>query len=275
MLNAHRPIALFDSGVGGLSVLRHIRTQLPAEDILYLADQANVPYGSRTPAEIRKFCKAITQYLLALEAKIIVVACNTASGAALTYLRRTFPETAFVGMEPAVKPAALQTKRGKVGVLATAGTFKSQRYEALMARFARDVQVFENPCLGLVELIEDGRISGDEVRELLQECVHPMLTEGVDALVLGCTHYPFVQPLLAEIVGTSVAVIDPAPAVARQSKHVLEKQNLLAEPGSGNKIRAFSTGAAGLLADFAQGVLGLPLQVESLVWDDGRLRSAK
>lgn len=269
-----RPIAVFDSGVGGLSVLRHIRAQLPDEQLIYLADQANVPYGSRPLAEIQAFSERITHFLLALGAKLIVVACNTASGAALTYLRQTFPDVPFVGMEPAVKPAAAQTKRGKVGVLATAGTFKSQQYETLMARFAQDVAVFEDPCQGLVTLIESGLTDGAETKQRLRDCVEPMLAEGVDTLVLGCTHYPFVRPLLTQIVGPDVVIIDPAPAVARQTNRVLQQHDLLAPVGAAGAIRAFTTGEAGRFTDFAKRVLTFPLAVETAVWQNGRLHTA-
>ena len=271
----NRPVAVFDSGVGGLSVLRHLQAQLPHEQFIYLADQANVPYGSRSLAEIRAFSEAITQFLLDREAKIVVVACNTASGAALTYLRQTFPDVPFVGMEPAVKPAAQQTKSGKVGVLATAGTFESQRYEALMARYAQGVDVFENPCLGLVDLIEAGHLDGAETETLLRSCVAPMLAQNVDTLVLGCTHYPFVRPLLEKIVGQAVTIIDPAPAVARQTERLLQRYDLLANDTAVYPVRALTTGQASQLADFAVQVLPSPVLVETAVWHDHQLFTAQ
>lgn len=270
-MTVHSSIAVFDSGVGGLSVLRHLRAQLPHERLIYLADQANVPYGSRSLAEIRAFSEAITRYLLELDAKIIVVACNTASGAALTYLRQTLPDVLFVGMEPAVKPAAQQTKSGKVGVLATAGTFESQRYEALMARFAQAVDVFENPCRGLVDLIESGNLDGAETEALLRTCVTPMLIQGIDTLVLGCTHYPFVRPLLEKIVGPEVTIIDPAPAVARQTGRLLRQNELLADSLAASPITAITTGDATRLDQFARRVLSFPVKVETAVWHNGQL----
>lgn len=266
------PIAVFDSGVGGLSVLRHLRAQLPYERLIYLADQAHVPYGSRSLTEIRDFSEAITHYLLQMGAKIIVVACNTASGAALTYLRQTFPDVPFVGMEPAVKPAAQQTRSGKVGVLATAGTFESQRYEVLMARFGQGVDVFENPCLGLVDLIEAGNLNGDETDSLLRACVRPMLAQGVDTLVLGCTHYPFVRPLLEKIAGPHITIIDPAPAVARQTGRVLQRNNLLAADPLAHPVRVLTTGEPAPLTDFARRVLTFPVQVETAVWHNNQLK---
>ena len=271
------PIGLFDSGVGGLSVLRHVQTQLPHEALVYVADQAHVPYGQRPLMEIRAFSEAITRALLAYGCKLIVVACNTASGAALTHLRQTFPAVPFVGMEPAVKPAAQLTRSGKVGVLATAGTFESQRYLSLMARFATGISVLENPCHGLVDLIEAGASDSPATADLLRQCVRPMLAAGVDTLVLGCTHYPFVQPLLAQIVATetttAVSIIDPAPAVARQVEHRLHKLNLLAEtavsstvPGAEPGTIVYTPGDAPRVQALAHTLLGQELVTKTAVW---------
>lgn len=243
------PIGVFDSGVGGLSVLRHIHTLLPKENLLYLADQARVPYGPRSVADVRRFAQEITEWLLEQGAKLIVVACNTATAAALDSLRQTFPKVPFVGMEPAVKPGAAQTRSGKVGVLATAGTFESQRYADLMERFAGHVQLFENPCLGLVEMIEAGRLNGPEMEALLRRCVQPMLEAGVDTLVLGCTHYPFVLPVLRQITGPQVSLIDPAPAVARQTGRMLRQYQLATPSTAPGTLNLFTTGDPGRFAD--------------------------
>lgn len=239
-----RPIGIFDSGTGGLSVYRHIRSALPAENLIYFADQAHIPYGKRSGEQVREFSEQIVRFLLALDVKLIVIACNTATVAALTYLRTQFPDTPFVGMEPAVKPAAEMTRRGKVGVLATAGTFVSQRYASLMARFAQDVVLFEDPCSGLVELVEAGKGDSAEVESLLTPILAPMLAADVDVIVLGCTHFPFVQPAIRRIVGDDVAIIDPAPAIARQVARLLQKHQLqAATTGVGQEI-AFTSGDA-------------------------------
>jgi len=214
-------LGIFDSGVGGLSVLRHIRAQRPAADLLYFADQVHVPYGPRPLAEVRTFAEAITRFLLAQGAQVIVVACNTASAAALKHLRLTFPGTPFVGMEPAVKPAAEQTRTGVVGVLATPATFQGELFNSVVERFANGVTVLPQVCPGLVQQIEAGRLDTPDTEALLRGWVEPMLARHIDALVLGCTHYPFVIPLLEKICGPGVRVIDPAPAVARQALRVL------------------------------------------------------
>ncbi len=216
-------IGIFDSGVGGLSVLRQIRPLLPHKRLLYFADQAHVPYGSRPAAEICYFSEQISRFLMTQGASLVVVACNTATAAALEHLRRTFPNTPFVGMEPAVKPGAAQTKSGKIGVLATAGTFESQRYASLLARFGENIVAFESDCPGLVEQIEAGELDSEKTEQILQEAIRPMLAAGVDTLILGCTHYPFVLPLIKQVAGTTVTIIDPAPAVAKQVVRILRK----------------------------------------------------
>lgn len=267
-------IGIFDSGVGGLSVLRHIRAQLPDENLLYFADQAHVPYGSRSAQEIRHFSREITDFLLVRGAKLIVVACNAASAAALDYLRDAFPHTPIVGMEPAVKPAATQTKTGKVGVLATPGTFNSHRYASLMERFAKDIRVYEDPCRGLVELIEAGEVAAPETEALLRGVVTPMLSAGVDTLVLGCTHYPFVQPLLRQIAGEDVAIIDPAPAVARRAANVLQHHQLQSPDSRAGVLRCFTTGEASRLAELGSLLLGLPCLTEQARWQGSHLATA-
>lgn len=214
-------IGVFDSGVGGLSVLRHLRAQAPAAHLIYFADSAHVPYGPRSLAQVRAFSEGITRFLLAQGAEVMVVACNTASAAALKSLRVTFPEVPFVGMEPAVKPAAESTRTGVVGVLATPATFQGELFNSVVERFAQGVTVLQQICPGLVEQIEAGELETPRTETMLRGWVEPMLAQNIDALVLGCTHYPFVIPLLQKICGPSVRIIDPAPAVARQTLKVL------------------------------------------------------
>lgn len=214
-------IGVFDSGVGGLTVWREIVRQLPGEDTLYLADQAHVPYGSRSLGEVRQFSEAISRFLLDQGARVIVVACNTASAAALHHLRRTFPEVPFVGMEPAVKPAVERTHSGVVGVLATEATFQGELFASLLDRYAGDTEVFTQVCPGLVNVVETGALETSETEALLRTYLLPLIEAGVDQLVLGCTHYPFLRPTIERIAGKGVSIIDPAPAVARQTGRVL------------------------------------------------------
>jgi glutamate racemase len=268
------PIGIFDSGVGGLSVLRWLWAQLPYESFIYLADQAHVPYGQRPLEEIRRLSKAACQFLLSQGAKLIVVACNTASGAALSHLREEFPRIPIVGMEPAVKPAAELTKTGKVGVLATTGTFESQRYVQLMRRWASEVKVLESPCPGLVERIEAGDLESTSTERLLRECLGPMLEEGVDTVVLGCTHYPLVICLIERIAGDAVTIIDPAPAVARQTERVLLEHALASLARTNGGIRAFTSGHAGSFSALAAEHLSQAVVTELVSWQGGRLITA-
>lgn len=270
-VSAGGPVAVFDSGVGGLSVLRHLRTLLPHERLIYLADQAHVPYGPRPAPQVRCFTESITHFFGELGAKSVVVACNTATAAALSYLRETFPHVPFVGMEPAVKPGAAQTKTGKVGILATAGTFESQRYGRLMSRYAGGVTLYEDPCDGLVPLIEEGLTEAPQTRALLERCMAPMLRAGVDTIVLGCTHYPFVLPAIRSIAGSQVTIIDPAPAVARQTRRVLREHSLLAPMGGPGSLMAYSSGDPRRLGQMAATLAGFDLPVRGLRWEGLRL----
>jgi glutamate racemase len=227
-------IGVFDSGVGGLSVLRELRERLPDEPFIYLADQLHVPYGPRSLEEVRAFSRDIASYLIRRGAEVVVVACNTASAAALHPLRHAFPNTPFVGMEPAVKPAAGITRSGVVGVLATPATFQGELYASVVDRFAHGLTVLQDACPGLVGRIEMGDLDGPVTRAILEQAIHPMLARGMDTLVLGCTHYPFVRNMIQNVAGAEVAVIDPAPAVARQTERVLStltRGDLTRQPG--------------------------------------------
>ena len=205
---------------------REIARQLPSEDTLYLADQAHVPYGSRSLTEVRGFSEEITRFLLGKGAKIIVVACNTASAAALHHLRHAFPQTPFVGMEPAVKPAVERTHADGVGVIATQATFQGELFSSLAERYAGEVKVLTQICPGLVEAVEAGELETAGTDAILRTCLAPLIDAGIDQLVLGCTHYPFLRPAIERVVGRGVNVIDPGPAVARQTGHVLVQRGL-------------------------------------------------
>ena len=242
MPSLNNPIGIFDSGVGGLSVLREIRVQMPNENIIYFGDQAHVPYGARSMEQIQNFSEGITKFLLKYNSKIIVVACNTASAAALKYLRETFPDVQFVGMEPAIKPAAEKTQTKKVGVLATPATFQGALYASVVERFASDVEIFQNTCSGLVNQIEAGELDSDKTKKILEDALLPMLEKNIDTVVLGCTHYPFVIPLIEKIVGENVRVIDPAPAVAKQTEHLLESKSLRNQSDEKGNVQFFTSG---------------------------------
>lgn len=250
-------MGIFDSGVGGLSVLREIRRLLPAEDLIYFADSAYCPYGSRLPAEIRARAEAISAFLLERGAKLIVVASNTTSGAALESLRQNLP-VPVVGMEPAVKPATSVSRAGRVGVLATGVTLASQRFSSLVERYANGTRVYTQPCPGLVDLVEAGREGSAEARELLKSYLAPLLAEGVDTVVLGCTHYPFLRPLVEEIVGPGVKVIDSGAAVARRVARVLEEEGLRRDGGTPGDEEFYTSGTLERVAPVIRRLWGDP-----------------
>ena len=260
------PIGIFDSGVGGISVLRAIREQMPEESLIYFGDQGHIPYGSRPMEQIRDFSETITNFLLAQNAKIIVVACNTASAAALKYLRERFPTVQFVGMEPAVKPAAEYTQTGKVGVLATPATFQGALYASVVERFANGVRLFQDTCPGLVQQIEQGNLNGEETRQILEGALLPMLEKNIDTVVLGCTHYPFVIPLIQQIVGDQVRVIDPAPAIAKQTRRLLEVSGIRNYAASGGDVKFHTSGDPYALKLLLTVLWGEPAEVQGIEW---------
>jgi glutamate racemase len=272
IVNNKRPVGLFDSGVGGLSVYKVLRSQLPDESIVYFADQKHVPYGPRPMEEVRKFSEAITRFLLERKAKLIVVACNAASAAALHYLREEFPSVYFVGMEPAVKPAAETTQTGVVGVLATPATFQGALYASVVERFANNVTLLQNTCPGLVQQIENGELDTPKTRLILETALRPMLEQGIDTVVLGCTHYPFVIPLIQEIAGPEVRVIDPAPAVVRQVSRLLKSIEESPESAgeemdrTGRTRRFFTSGDAEAFKMLIPRLAGEAGEVGRVVW---------
>lgn len=227
-LAANNPVGVLDSGVGGISVLKHIHTLLPHEQLLYVADSKYAPYGSKTSAEIQTRCFEIADFLIAKDVKALVVACNTATAAAIDALRARY-DLPIIGMEPAVKPAAEASKNGIIGVLATVGTLKSAQFAALLESYGRNVEVVTQACVGLVECVERGELDNDSTLRLIQQYCTPLLDACADAIVLGCTHYPFVRPLIERVVGSDVVLIDTGAAVAKHLQRRLEELGLLAD----------------------------------------------
>src|SRR3954470_9685395 len=219
------PIGMFDSGLGGLSVLRELVRLTPDADVVYVADSAHVPYGTRPPDFIRQRSLAITRFLVdAQHARAVVVACNTATTHAVATLRAALPDVPIVGMEPALKPAAAATRSGVVGVLATPATLGGERFATLARRYTDGIELLTQPSPGLVECVEAGDVDGPETERLLRVYAEPLLARGADTIVLGCTHYPFLREALQRIVGPQVALIDTGEAVARQATRVLGRQ---------------------------------------------------
>lgn len=237
-------IGIFDSGVGGLSVFREIVRILPEEKYIYWSDNAHCPYGEKSRDYIIDRARAVTSFLIEQGADIIVVACNTATAAAISTLREEFP-IPFIGMEPAVKPAAQATRSGVVGVLATAGTLRATKYIDTRAKWAHDVKIVEHIGQGFVELVEKGNVSGPEAESIVEKSVRPLIEAGADTIVLGCTHYPFLADTISKVAGVPVTLIDPAPAVAKHLMEVMQENGLIRKDGFSMSLH--SSGESGTL----------------------------
>jgi glutamate racemase len=261
-----QPIGLFDSGVGGLSVWREIVRQLPTESILYVADSAHVPYGNRSGEEVLAFCEGLCRFLLDNRCKAIVVACNTASAVALQVLRDRHPEVPILGLEPAVKPAISLSKTKVVGVMATPATFQGRLFRATVGRYARNVRLVEQVCLGLADCVESGAAEED-LERLLRSFLDPMLAANADTIVLGCTHYPFVIESIRRLAGAERRVIDPAPAVAAHLARVLNEQHLVTSPDARAEHHFFTTGSAARFDAACHRLLGIQAACEEVRWD--------
>lgn len=251
---------------------QEIRRQLPHESTLYIADQAHVPYGPRRREEIRDFCEAITRFLLDEGCKAIVVACNTASAAALKHLRETFPQRIIIGMEPAVKPAAASTRSGVIGIMATEATFAGRLFLATAGRHAHDRRLINQVCHGLAEHIESGQLDGQQTEAMLLRFIQPMLQAQADTIVLACTHYPFVLPIIQKLAGENVTVIDPAPAIARHLSQQLRLAELLAPSAHKARHRMFTSGESASFQKSFRGLIGEAAPTTTqLSWTERRI----
>lgn len=225
----NNPVAVFDSGLGGLSVLTQIVKYLPFESVYYLADSQNCPYGSRSADETIFLAKKHIDFLIRLNCKMVVIACNTITATAIDILRKEY-SIPFIGMEPALKPAALNTRTGKIGILATENTFKGKLYQQTFEKFATQIDVFVQPGFGLVELVESNQHKSREADVLIEKYLAPMIDHGVDTIVLGCTHYPFFMESIRKLTGDRINVINPAMAVAAHARRILDTYSLLSDP---------------------------------------------
>ena len=251
-----RPIGIFDSGVGGTSVWKEIHRLLPGESSVYLADSKNAPYGEKSNEEIIDLSIKNTELLIKRDCKLVVVACNTATTTAIGHLRAGY-ELPFIGIEPAIKPAALQSATGTVGVLATKGTLSSQLFNTTSQNHAGHIEIVEQEGKGLVRLIEAGQVNSEETRHLLQGFLQPMLEANIDHLVLGCTHYPYLVPVLKELLPQGIKIIDCGEAVARQTKNVLEKRGLSNTSGDRPTHHFYTNSDITILNRFLEDVTGI------------------
>ncbi len=246
-----QPIGIFDSGIGGTSIFQEIHALLPYENTIYLADSHNAPYGNKTEAEIVNLSIKNTDFLINRNCKIIVVACNTATTNAIKTLRDNY-DVPFIGIEPAIKPAALQTQTKAIGILATKGTLSSELFHKTTDLYSNGINVIEQVGEGIVQLIEEGKTYSDEMRVLLKEYLNPMIKANIDYLVLGCTHYPYVMPLLLEMLPNHVKIIDSGEAVAKQTKAILEKNQLLNHLNKNSKNQFYTNGNVKVLNDILE-----------------------
>ncbi|MBI3773930.1 MAG: glutamate racemase [Gammaproteobacteria bacterium] len=240
-MNRFSSVGVFDSGIGGISVLREIHALLPDESLLYIADSKYAPYGDKGVDFIVQRSMACTEFLVSRGAKAIVMACNTATAAAVTALRACYA-IPIIAMEPAVKPAVLASRNGRIGVLATAGTLKSEKFDVLVKQYADQVQVVSQPCPGLVEEIEKGDFESAALNRLLAQYLVPLLAAEVDALILGCTHYPLVRQQIARIIGDNVQIIDSGAAVARRLRQQLDEHHLLSPVNGDASVQWWTSG---------------------------------
>jgi glutamate racemase len=256
----NHPIGIFDSGLGGISIWKEIVKMLPHEDLIYFADSGNCPYGNKSHEEILNLSDRITQFLLFQGCKMIVVACNTATAAAIDYLREQY-KVPFIGIEPAVKPAAENTKTGSIGILATKGTFEGRLFKKTKKQYADDISVQMQVGEGLVEIVEQNKIHTPYAFDLISTYIQPMLEAKADQIVLGCTHYPFLAPVIDKITAGKANVINPAPAVARQTKHILKKENLNRSKNKKPKYEFYTSGEERILAEFLAQHTDLPFSI--------------
>ena len=264
---AMAPIGVFDSGAGGLTILSALRKELPQEDYIYIGDTAHCPYGVRSDAEIAELTTNACRFLIEQGVKLIVIACNTASQAALNVVRSTF-DAPFVGVVPAVKPAARATRRGRIGVAATNQAVKAAYLHHLIEDFATGVQVFAVGCPELVTLVEHGELDGPVVEETLQHVLYPLLSQNIDVLVLGCTHFPALRPAIEHVAGKNVLVIDSGAAVARRTRAVLDTESLVRPSDVETRVgtlNVWCSGNAENFSDIASKVLGYPVVAHRIV----------
>ncbi len=259
---SNEPIGIFDSGIGGTSIWKEVVKLVPNENTIYLADSKNAPYGEKPSEEIIALSIKNTEFLLSKGCKLIIVACNTATTNAIDYLRKNY-SIPFIGIEPAIKPAALLSKTGAIGILATKGTLSSKLFEKTTREYTKNIITIEQDGEGLVPLIEEGKLNSPEINELLSAYLKPMLKFNIDHLVLGCTHYPYLIPQIKKVIGEKVNIIDSGEAVAKQTKAILEKHNLLSTSATRSHHQFYTNAETKVLKEILSDV-AVEFKVEKL-----------
>ncbi len=267
-MNNNKAIGIFDSGVGGLSVLQHISQLLPYEDIIYVADSGYAPYGCMDEQFIEYRSRVITEYLLEKGVKVVVIACNTATASIIEKFREQYG-IPFIGVEPGIKPAIDISKNGHVGIMATTGTLSSTRYYELSQRFERSINLYNQACPGLADQVESGLVDVPETLRLLESFVHPLLKKNIDTIVLGCTHYSFLSTLIRQITGDSIALVDTSRAIAEQLARVLEQESVQKSLAQANPeqgaVSYFTTGSICKTRAAMSRLLGQEVSVHSVI----------
>lgn len=262
-MHKSKPIGIFDSGVGGLTVWKELVKELPNENVIYYADSANCPYGPRSKQEIIQLSSRVVDFLVSKNCKAVIVACNTATAAAIDFLRSNYP-IPFIGMEPAVKPAALNTKTKSIAVLATEGTFSGKLYLETSRKYAKDVELNVKVGDRLVEIVENGQVNEVETLEYLKSLVQPLIEQEVDQLVLGCTHYPFLIDQLSKILPSNVKIIDPAPAIIKQTNRILEKFGLTNSNDAAAAYQFYSSGNSNILQKLLKNITDKDFDIKEI-----------
>lgn len=263
-MNENSPIGVFDSGIGGLTVLRELLAELPDEDFIYFADSKNAPYGPRSVEDVTALSSRIVQFLVDKGCKIVVIACNTATAAAVNSMRRVF-KIPIVGLEPAVKPACLKTRTRHVGVLATEGTFRGAHFKNTSDKYRKYVSLHLEIAKELVELAERGVFVGDEVDAVIEKYINPFKQNNVDHIVLGCTHYPFFRPVIERIAGEGIRIIDSSEAIARRTKDILMTTNTMRTENAHRTVSMYSSDSPEKLSEIAKLYIGGEFSVEGNV----------
>lgn len=274
IVSIKKKIGVFDSGVGGLWVLRYLQKKLPSYDYIFFGDQAHVPYGKRSIREIKNFSEEITKFLINRDCGIIVIACNTASAASLKYLREKFPRIIFVGLEPAIRLAIDLTKTKEIIVLATPATFQGELYKTVVEKFSQGIKIYKNTCLGLVNQIEEGDLNSIKTKNILEKALLPVIKKGIDSVVLGCTHYPFVIPLIRKIVGKKINIIDSTPAIVERVSNILKENNFKSNNDKG-LLNIFTSGEASKMEITLFKLFDQDIKVKEVKWDNNRLNISK
>ncbi len=273
--NTKKRIGVFDSGIGGLWILKYLQKELPLYNYVFFGDQIHIPYGKKSIEEIKNFSEEITKFLINKGCGIIVIACNTASAASLGYLRGEFPDIIFIGLEPAIKPAVGLTQSKEIIVLATPATLQGELYKTVVKKFSQGVKIYKNTCPGLVSQIEKGDLNSVGTKDILEKALLPVIKKGVDSVVLGCTHYPFVIPLIRKIVGKKINIIDPTSAIVKRVSDILKGNDFKNYNNKKGSLDIFTSGEISKMKIILFRLFNKEIKVGKIKWNNNKLEITK